>query len=48
LETDREVEAMRTGALGGRMPEAWGSEDCVEGIRSDWQNGLRPLGTLYY
>ena len=48
FETDREVESMRTGALGGRMPEAWGSEDCVEGIRTDWKSGLKPLGKLYY
>jgi hypothetical protein len=46
--SDHEIKAMRTGALGGKMPEAWGSEACVEGIRADWKGGLKPLGKLYY
>lgn len=46
--TDQEVQEMRRGALGGKQPEAWGSEACVEAIRDDWQSGLPPLGRLYY
>lgn len=46
--SDHEINSMRTGALGGKMPEAWGSEACVEGIRADWKSGLKPLGKLYY
>jgi hypothetical protein len=48
FQTDREVEEMRTGALGGKIPEAWGSEICVQGIREDWKSGLPPLGKIYY
>ena len=46
--TDQEILEMRQGALGGKQPEAWGSEACVEAIREDWKNGLPPLGRLYY
>ena len=46
--SDQEVQEMRRGALGGRQPEAWGSEACVEGIRDDWRSGKKPLGRLYY
>ena len=46
--TDQEVLEMRQGALGGKQPEAWGSEACVEAIREDWKNGRPPLGRLYY